>query len=196
MNQQQLIAKRKIETFNMLPNLIWSIVFLFPLVVFCYSKMPAKWFFVLLSISLPAAFLPNFFFNRLQVSKGDLFYKKAGVNFIGKFTQNGKILNRFIKKRFPEYKRFAGKGDVYKKLINQTYMFEKFHFILFVFFFATMLFAINNGFYIWASFLLIANVFYNVYPILLQQFIRIRLRRINGSKRTNFNDFYLPENST
>lgn len=147
MNQQQLRAKRKVETYNMIPNLIWSTVFLVPIVVFCYSNMSLKVLCVLLSLSVLIVFLPKIFFNRFLVSKGDLFYRKAGVHFINNLTQNGKILNRYVKKRFPEYKRFAGKGDVYQKLIGQTYMFEKFHFILFIFFFTTILFAIYNGFF-------------------------------------------------
>lgn len=173
--QEQAIVKREVERFNMIPSFIWSFIFLFPLVVFCYTEMPQKWFIISLSISLLAVFLPKAFFNELQVSKSHLFYKKAGVDFTNKFIQNGTILNRFIKNKFPDYKRFSNKEEAVKKLFNQTYMFEKFHFILFIFFCETMLFAVFHGFYIWAFFLLVANIFYNMYPILLQQYIRIRI---------------------
>ena len=181
MNQRQLAkVKTKIETYNLIPGLIWTIVFAGPPAVFCYRHMPVEWFWMLLSLSLIPAFLPKTFFIGLQVSKSDLFYKKTGVNFIGQFTQNGKIVNRLIQKRFPGYKRLPFEKQGLRSVFNQTFMYEKFHFILFVFFFATMIFAICRGFYLWASFLFIANLIYNIYPILLQQSIRNRLERILG----------------
>ncbi len=64
-----------------------------------------------------------------------------------------------------------------------------FHFILFIFFSETILFALINKYYLWAFFIFIGNVIYNIYPILLQQYIRLKINRLN-SKRTNFEDSY------
>lgn len=54
-------------------------------------------------------------------------------------------MNRFVKNKFPEYKRFNSKEKAFKKLFNQTYMFEKFHFTVFIFFVETAFFAVING---------------------------------------------------
>lgn len=173
--QQQARAKRKVEGYNLILNLAWSFIFLFPAVVFCYSKMERSWFIISLSISLVVIFLPVSFFNALQLSQSRLFYKKAGVEFFNQFIQYGTILNRIVKNKFPGYKRFHSKEEAFKKLFNQTYLFEKFHFIIFIFFIETAFFALINGYYNWMIFFILANILYNVYPIMLQQYIRLKL---------------------
>ena len=167
--------QKKIEGLNLLVNLIWSFIFLFPLVVFCYTKMPRNWFVISLLISLLAIFLPASFFSVYQVSKSRLFYKKIGIEFFNHFTQNGTLLNRLVKNNFPEYKRFQTKEEALKKLFNQTFMFEKFHFIVGIFFIETTIFAFINNYYYWVAFFIVGNVIYNIYPMLLQQYIRLRL---------------------
>ena len=173
----------KIERINLLLNLIWSFIFLFPLVIFCYNKMDRNWFIISLIISMAAIFLPKSFFNAMQVSKSSRFYRKAGIEFFNQFIQNGTLLNRFIKGKFPGYQRFNSKEEAFKKLFSQTYMYEKFHFILFIFFAETVVFAILYGFYGWIVFFIIGNIFYNIYPILLQQYIRLRLSRLIPTKK-------------
>ena len=173
----------------MIPNLIWSVIFLFPIFIFCYTKMDAEWFYISLSISLLVLFIPQKIFNSLQVSKNLIFYKKTGVCFINNLLQNGTIMNRVIKRKFPGYKSFSKEGMALKRLFNQTYMFEKFHFMLFIFFLETILFALINKDYLWAFFIFIANIIYNIYPVLLQQYIRLRINSFN-SKPTNFEDSY------
>jgi len=61
-------------------------------------------------------------------------YRKLGVGFVNKLAQNGTIINRMIKKRFPRYKMITRQRSSINQLLQQTYMFEKFHFIMFVFF--------------------------------------------------------------
>ena len=173
--EQHAKIRRNVEQINMIPNLIWSFIFLFPLVVFCYGKMDRNWFIISLSISIVTAFLPTSFFNAIQLSKSRQFYKKAGIEFFNKFTQNGTLMNRFVKNKFPEYKKFTSKEEAFKKLFNQTYLFEKFHFMVFVFFAETALFAALYSFYSWLVFFIIGNIIYNIYPMLLQQYIRLRL---------------------
>lgn len=168
-------VQRKIEGFNMIVNLLWSFIFLFPLVVFCYTNMQKSWLIISLLISLLAVFLPRCFFSAQRLSKSRLFYQKIGIEFFNQFTQNGTLINRFVKHSFPEYKKFHTKEEAYKKLFNQTFMFEKFHFIVFIFFIEATIFAFIHSYFYWAVFLVVGNVIYNVYPILLQQYIRLRL---------------------
>ena len=172
---EQTKMQKRIEGLNLLVNLIWSFIFLFPLVAFCYTKMPRNWLVISLLISLLAVFVPASFFSAYQVSKSRLFYKKIGIEFFNRFTQNGTLLNRLVKNNFPEYKRFQTKEEAFKKLFNQTFMFEKFHLIVCIFFIETTVFAFINSYYYWVAFFIAGNVIYNVYPMLLQQYIRLRL---------------------
>ncbi len=180
MNKKQEAKIRiKVEQINMIPNLLWSFIFLFPLVIFCYTRMDRNWIFILSAISLTPAFLTASSFNRMELSRSRNFYKKAGVEFFNQFIQNGTLINRFLKNKFPGYKRFYTKEEAVKKLFSQSYLFEKFHFIFFIFFAETTIFAIAKGYYNWAVYLIVANIVYNLYPILMQQYIRLRLRKIN-----------------
>lgn len=173
--QQQAKAKRTVEAYNLILNLVWSFIFLFPAVVFCYTKMDRNWFVISLSVSMTVVFLPRSFFDALQISRSPAIYKKAGIEFFNQFIQYGTILNRVVKNKFPGYKRFNSKKEAFDKLFNQTYLFEKYHFMVFVFFVETAFFSAIKSYYNWMVFFILANVFYNIYPILLQQYIRLRL---------------------
>lgn len=164
------------DIYNMIPNLLWTALLLVPVTVFCYSWMEKKLFWIFFVISTSAIFLPTIFFDKIQVSNKAGFYKKIGVGFINRFTQNGDIINGLLRKKYPGYKVVSPKNISVRKLINQTYVFEKFHFILFLFFVLLTGYAIIKGYFAWATLFFISNIIYNIYPALLQQYIRIRLK--------------------
>ncbi|WP_146900059.1 hypothetical protein [Adhaeribacter aerolatus] len=175
--QQPNICKIKwaVAGYNAVANVVWSVLNLTPAFIFCYRFVPATLLLIFLATSLLTAFLPNSFFYRMQLSKTKNIYQKLGVGFVNKFTQNGEIINKLIRRRFPEYKVVStGKRSV-KKALGQTFMFEKFHFILFMLFSCLTVYASLKNYYLWAFILLITNLLYNIYPCLLQQYIRLRL---------------------
>lgn len=63
--------KKRIAIYNMIPNILWSVIFLSPISVFCYSNMTMKTFFIFLAVSLLILFLPknNFIFS---ISKNNI----------------------------------------------------------------------------------------------------------------------------
>jgi hypothetical protein len=180
MNQNRdrdaLKAKRLLGWYNTIPNVIWSVLNLVPISVFCYTLLDRKLLYVFIVISLLPLFFPNSFFDKIQLGKTTLTYKKLGVAFINKFTQNGVIVNSFIRKKFPGYKAIRYHPSSIKKLMQQTYIYEKFHFTLFVFFSLTTLYAVSKSYWGWVAVLCITNMLYNIYPNLLQQYIRLKLR--------------------
>lgn len=72
----------------MIPNLIWSVLHLTPIFIFCLSFISLKFIYIFLGISLLPAFLKNSFIDKLQLGKTIKFYKKTGVHFINKVSQN------------------------------------------------------------------------------------------------------------
>ncbi|MGV3586039.1 MAG: hypothetical protein ACO1OF_03465 [Adhaeribacter sp.] len=161
--------------YNAIPNVLWSVLNLLPVSVFCYRFLPLKLLLVFLGISFLTVLLPKGFFYNIQLSQTTAVYKKIGVGFINKFTQNGAIINKLIRKRYPAYKVVSGSKRSVAKVLGQTFMFEKFHFLLFVFFSFIMVYALVKGYLGWALVLFITNILYNIYPCLLQQYIRVRL---------------------
>ncbi len=60
--------------------------------------------FILLGMSLLPIFFPKSFFDAIQLSRNPSFYKRIGVKYINKFAQNGTILTRYLKNKYPKFK--------------------------------------------------------------------------------------------
>ncbi|MDB5260958.1 MAG: hypothetical protein JWQ14_239, partial [Adhaeribacter sp.] len=154
---------------------IWSVINLVPVSVFCYTLLDLTWLYAFIGISLLPMFFPNSFLNKMQLGKTTATYKKLGVDIINKVTQNGDYINRLVRKRFPAYRAITYQRSSVNKLLQQTYMYEKFHFMMFVFFGLTTGYALSHHYFGWAFIISITNVVYNIYPNLLQQYIRLKL---------------------
>jgi len=129
--------------------------------------------------------LKNSFVDKLQIGKTIKIYKQLGVHHINKVAQNGVIINNLIKRKFPDHKIVTNKRSSVSGLIAQTYIFEKFHLILFLFFSLTFIASFLNGHWVWAAVILLTNIAYNIYPNLLQQYMRLKL--VLFSKKLNRN---------
>ena len=169
----------------MFPNLIWSILNLTPISIYCFSFLDNKTFYIFLSVSLIPIFLKKYVIDKLQIGRTVKIYKQLGVHLINKVAQNGAIINNLIKRKFPDHKIVINKKSSIAGLISQTYIFEKFHLIFFLFFSFTIAYAFIKGHLTWACIILLTNVAYNIYPNLLQQYIRLKLILFN--KRSNRN---------
>lgn len=183
-NEKDVIRiKRTLAWYNMVPNFIWSILNLTPISIYCFTLLGYKTFYIFLTASLIPMFLKNSFLDKLQIGKTVKFYKRLGVHLINKIAQNGVIINNLIKRKFPNHKIVTKNKSSIAGLIGQTYIFEKFHLILFLFFSFTTIFAFVKGHFIWACVILLTNIAYNIYPNLLQQYIRLKLKLF--SKKIN-----------
>ena len=163
--------------------MFWTALFLIPMAIFCYTYITQKTTYILLGLSLTSIFLPNSFFDRIQLSRSSHFYKKIGVKYINIFAQNGSLLNKFLKRKYPNFKVvFKSKSSINKQY-HQTYFFEKFHFSLFLFFTSMTIYAGIQGHFYWVLILTISNLLYNIYPNLLQQYVRVKLKSAVADKK-------------
>lgn len=174
MNREQKKIQQTAVLYNQLINFFWTILAFVPVVYFCYQYLPLKLVYIFSGISCIVIFLPNSLLNKIQLSQSTKAYTKIGIRFIKKYTQDGDLVNRFIKNQHPRYKYVENKQAI-QKLIGKSYMQEKFHYIVFVFFICLMIYAIIQRLIGWAIFMGIANIIYNLYPIFLQQYNRIRI---------------------
>ena len=172
------ITKRKRDEalYNMIPNLFWSLLCLIPLYMFCERHVSLKLIYWFASLSLLTIFIPGRVLDRLQFSQSRSFYKRIGIEIINRFAQNGTLVNKMLSKKYPDYKVAAPNRPTIKRLIGHTYMFEKFHLMMFFIFLLVTIYALLNSFWIWAFVLMMGNLIYNVFPNLLQQYIRIRMK--------------------
>ena len=165
-----------VAIYNMIPNLIWTILFLTPITIFCYTLVNHDSVFYVLGMSLIPIFFPNSLFDAIQLSRNTAFYKRIGVKYINKFAQNGTLVIQFLKNKYPQFKPVPINRLSIEKQYYQTYIFEKFHFSLFIYFSVVIVYALVKSYLWWALILSICNLFYNIYPNLLQQYIRLKLK--------------------
>jgi hypothetical protein len=183
-------AKRLAGFYNMAPNLFWSVLSLVPVFIFCYNYLSVNLLLFFTGVSILPAFLPNSAIHTMQISERPMIYKKLGIGFVQRLSQNGKIVNSLIRRKYPNYKALRQNEKSIKGLLNQTCAFEKFHLTLLVFFCLAGFYAFSKGFTKWTAIIFLLNVLYNVYPVLMQQYIRIKLSVFMKKNNTN----YLTEN--
>ncbi|NJO01932.1 MAG: hypothetical protein HC880_09780 [Bacteroidia bacterium] len=168
----------KKQHLNQFINLFWTALCCIPLVVYWFQADAHLWLYVFLGLSLLVACLPIKFYRRIQLSNKSRFYESLGVKLARKFTQNGDLVNRLVRKNNPTHRIIKNRHQSlrYRKTMM---MYEKYHYLGLIFFFLTALHALLNlkiGAAIWITLL---NIVYNIYPILLQQYNKIRLERLS-----------------
>ena len=107
-----------------------------------------------------------------------------GHGTVKKFTQDGDFINRLIRRKFPQYRIFDHNASMQKHL-NKAYAIEKIHFMMFLFFLLTSIYALIRGEVWWAVIITVNNLVFNLYPNFLQQYNRLRLRQV--MKKTPLN---------
>jgi hypothetical protein len=175
-------VRQRVTTYNQFINVFWSLLSLGPLGVFCYAHLELKWLWIFLGLSLPVILLPAAFYDAIQWSQRVSDYERIGIRFVRKFTQDGDLMNRWVRKREPGYRTFdnSRRSGQLAQLVQKAYIIEKIHFAMLLFFLYTALYALARGYTGWAIALAAANILFNVYPNLLQQYNRMRIRRIEG----------------
>jgi hypothetical protein len=177
--------KRLLNRYNMIPNVVWSVLNLFPIATYCYNKVDHRSLYIFMALSVLPGFFPNSFYDRIQLGRTTRIYKRVGVGIVNKIAQNGTIINHLVRKKFPGYKMIVHQRSSIKKILQQTYMFEKFHFIIFVFFILITSYALVKSNFWWAIVISITNLLYNIYPNLLQQYIRLKLKLHHKTQKSN-----------
>jgi Glycosyl-4,4'-diaponeurosporenoate acyltransferase len=153
---------------NQLLNLVWTIICFAAVFMYWLKTGPiaACWWFI--SVSFLGLVVPA---KWLQVSRDPKFYERLGTKLVRKFVQNGDYAKRG--RRVVSNKTNA---ILYSKTIL---MYEKYHFLCLLFFLFTSIHAILFDQYLLAALIFLANVIYNIYPMLLQQYNRARILRIS-----------------
>ena len=164
--------------YNAVPNLLWSALAFAPLVVFCYQYLPRLCLYGFGAVSLLPYAWPVTWLQRLQLSSNVAAYRRLRVPALNQFTQNGALINRLVRQRYPNY-CYQPTRAALLKLHRTTYQQERFHWAALIFFLLASGYALAQGRVGWAAGLTGLNVGYNLYPIWLQQYLRLRLRRLN-----------------
>jgi hypothetical protein len=142
----------------------------------------SAWLYVLILLSAAFAFLPNGIFSELQLSSNKKFYERLGVKLIQKLVQNGTFANNAIHKNDPQYKVIKNRAQA-QNYLSTIAMYEHYHLACFVFFGLTFIHALYQQQFVLALLILSADVIYNVCPILLQQYNKLKVMRVLKLRR-------------
>ncbi|MGB7785717.1 MAG: hypothetical protein WBL27_06415, partial [Salinimicrobium sp.] len=149
-----------------------------PSVIFYFrGEGELVWMIIFIGISYFVSRLPKSFYDKFQLSKNLTIYNKLAVDKFKKFSTNGDYINRRIRRKFPTHRNVANLETLKAKL-NETYTIEKSHTVLFIFCLLTNIYAFWINSIGTAIILFIGNIIFNFYPNLLQQYNRIRYKRV------------------
>lgn len=161
---------------NQAINFFWTIICMLPVVVFWTAAGVSPYAYIFLGLSCIALLVPA---RVLQISPRPRFYEALGVKTIRKLVQNGDLANRVMRNRDAGYKLVSGRQGA-ASYMRTIVMYERYHWFCLVFYILTSVYACLTGYYVLAFFIFLANLIYNICPILLQQYNRARVLLIKG----------------
>ncbi|NEU10085.1 hypothetical protein GZH53_17295 [Flavihumibacter sp. R14] len=163
-----------IRAYNQILNAFWTVLAFIPVLRYWINYYSGPDLFWILGVSMVPLFLPASWFDYLQFSRKRSFYESIGIRKMQAFTQDGYLVNQLIRRTKPGYRTVRSRRD-YNSLRSRMLVYEKFHWACFDFFLLTFCLALREHEYGLAAFILLANLFYNLVPVLIQQYIRVRM---------------------
>lgn len=157
---------------NQLINLFWTVLFFAPVMWFWIGHFQHRPFFIILTISFIPLFLPKPFLANLQISHRRRFYKKAGIRALQRITQDGSLAKKLQRATGGPVKRLGRKN--LKTLESKIEVYERYHYLCFLLFLFSALYAFYLGETTAGLLMLLANAAYNILPVMIQQYNNIR----------------------
>lgn len=151
-------------------NLLYTALFFWPVVKLWWQNPDTFLLTVILVLSFIPFLLPTHLFLQLQLSSKRRFYEGWGIRFWQQFTQQGKLINRLAGEQKPMLLRKEF-GKI-KAAINRN---ERYHYAALVCFLGSLGYAISLEQWQLAGFIFVANGLYNIIPLLIQQYNKIRI---------------------
>ena len=157
-------------------NVLWSLLAFAPVSIFCFRFMEPALLWTFVAASAVGFIMPASTLRYLELGSTVTIYRRLGVHWVNHFVQHGTLVNRWVRRSYPGYQPMQFRTRI-PHLLQSTYVQERFHWMVLVFFILSSLYAVADGHPVWALLITIMNVVYNLYPIWLQQYIRVRLNR-------------------
>ena len=173
-------TSRSIVLLNALINLFWTTLCVVPVFVFCWNHAGHRWIYASLAVSAVPYLAPRRALRLIQLNKSPKIYRQLGVPLVSHLSQDGRYVRRFMSRSHPQTSLRSNATQ--ERMERTTYARERFHLAGAVFFTCVTIVAAVQARLAWTAFLLAANVLYNAYPVLLQQYIRLRLTHLKARK--------------
>ncbi len=129
------------------------------------------------AVSFGAWWLPRSYFKTKAVKRGGRVYRRLGVHVFRRYVTNGDVINRRVRRIDPTY-RIISDVESMRSYAGRSRETEKGHVVLLVAGVFTAWYATSVGWYGWAVFLTAGNIVFNLYPVLLQRYTRVRIAQL------------------
>ena len=172
----RISAAAWLAVYNAVVNVFWSLLAFVPVSIFWYRATERTWLWIFVAVSVIPFFLPTSTLRYFALGTNLGPYRKLWVPWVNKFVQHGRLINDLLRRKYPEYRRTISRATA-PRLVQNSYMQERFHWTVLLLFLLTTAHAAVHGNLGWALLITVINVVYNLYPIWLQQYIRVRVDR-------------------
>lgn len=156
---------------------MWTVIFVGPLYAFCAHHVPRTSLFVFFAVATVCIALPKALLQRMALSPTTAVYRRLRVPTLINFTQDAAWLRRISGGQKPRVRR---NEIALARLVRDTWTRERFHLALLVFYGLCTVVAFLHAQLVWAATLIVCNASYNLYPIWLQQYLRLRVSRCSN----------------
>jgi hypothetical protein len=136
-------------------------------------------FFAGLALCFVPCALPTAYYRRGRWTARAL--ERLGVRTFKRFATNGDLVNRWGRRRDPRHRVVRDEASA-REWTRQARGAERNHLVFLSMAVLTITYAVWIEWYGWALGLAVSNVVFNVYPILLQRYNRLRISRILGER--------------
>jgi len=164
----------RIQIYNQIINLFWTAICSAPVLRLWYLYYHPTILIVSLAVSLLPVLIPFKYFSILQISRSRRFYESLSIKSLQSLTQDGRLVSALAKKKNHDYRQVKQRA-VHGKYKSQIAMYEKFHMSCLLFFFISFVYAIHQQAFLVSFLILMSNIVYNITPILIQQYNKVRL---------------------
>lgn len=167
--------------FNQLINIFWTII-AFSVTGHYWGQYFAEkhslWLvYIYIVVSIFAYNIPARWVSFLTLSNNRRIYEMIGIRVMRWLVQDGMLVNRVNRRLGKKHRRISNIGSARAYLATIAVQ-ERFHYSCFVFFALSAVSALVSGKVLLAISITFCNIVYNAYPILLQQYNRLRIKNL------------------
>jgi len=168
------------ELVNLIPSVLWTTILGAPVFFFCVHHVPLNSIYWFTAVGVASMFLPRAALKRLAISTDVTLYRRLGVPLLIKITQDAGWLRRLAGNRETRTRRDQ---KSLARIVSDSWMRERFHLGLCVFCVLCSAVALAGAQFAWFFVLTLINVLYNLCPMWLQQYLRLRVARLGDRHR-------------
>ena len=162
-----------------------TIVFAFwtlPMIWFCFTVwrngnfLFTVVFLLCASLGLMMFYLPEQYYRPRPFELNGVLYERLGIRFYKRWMMNGDYMNRFRRRFLPDYRVIAS-CDSMRQFETRARTYEKGHLMWFTVTVLAGIYAIVMSSYILALCLFISSLVTQLYPAILQRYLRTRISK-------------------